>query len=352
MLKTRFISGVFLLLKLHGVLLAAPPVLAQVNVTPPKVFGERVEAETGIFVEEILAIREGENAFDVKGYLELVWYDERLKFDAADLGIGKKIYLEHDADLMLQKIWWPDLEFVNQVRGRERLNEELIISADGKVEYRERFIVTLATNFEMRQFPFDRQRLLIEVESFAWSSDDLALKKRGNLVGFSREFRLPGWTIERIDEAVREHMEPRDRAPFSELQAVITVKRNPGFFLWKFLIPLTIVMLLISAVLWIPPDQIKDRVSATLTGILTSAAYGFTIARYLPEHVYDTYLDAVVMLSVLYSAAMMVLNIVSYRLNFASRSALALKCDRVGRIAFPAGFLSALVILYAVYVRA
>ncbi len=132
---------------------------------------------------------------------------------------------------------------------------------------------------------------------------------------------------------------------------MVTVRRNPGFFLWKFLIPLTVVMVLISAVLWIPPDQIKDRVSATLTGILTSAAYGFTIARYLPEHVFNTYLDSIVTLSLLYSTAMMVLNVVSYRLNLTRREALALKCDRIGRVAFPAGFLVALLVLYAIYVH-
>ncbi len=199
----------------HGIVLAAPPVLAQVSVTPPKVDGERVEAEVGVVIEEILAIREGDNAFDVKGYLQLGWRDERLKFDAADLGVWKRVYLERDAEQMLERIWWPDVEFANQVRGRERFNEELIISADGKVEYRERFTVSLATNFQMRKFPFDRQRLLIELESFAWSSDDLVLKKKDELVRFGKEFQLPGWTIESISESVRDRMDPRDRAPFS-----------------------------------------------------------------------------------------------------------------------------------------
>ena len=41
--EIRLLSCVFLVMMLPGALLAAPPVLAQINVTPPKIDRERVE---------------------------------------------------------------------------------------------------------------------------------------------------------------------------------------------------------------------------------------------------------------------------------------------------------------------
>ena len=315
---------------------------------PPKVDGKPAVAALGIYVEEIPDINEGANAFEAVGYLDLSWTDARLKFDPGTTGVAVKTYVEDEAAAALKTIWWPDIGFANAIGKRETSNQELLIHHDGRVDYRERFRVKLQTNFVMRKFPFDSQQLVIEMEAFAWTSDDLQLVSRPGIVGFAPQFAVPGWTVRGVTESVRAFREPRDRSAFSELVAVITVDRNPGFMLWKFIIPLTIVMLLIAGVLWIPADQLKDRVASTLTGILTSAAYGFTITRYLPEHVYDTFLDAIILLSLVYSSALMIVHIVVFANR--DRPALALRIDRVSRVAFPLGFVAALGAIWLAYV--
>jgi hypothetical protein len=151
-----------------------------------------------------------------------------------------------------------------------------------------------------------------------------------------------------LKNGIVEHQEPRDRAYFSELRAKITIVRDPGFFVWKFIVPLSILMIVISYVLWIPPSQIKDRLGLTITGLLTSAAYGFTISRYLPEHVYDTYLDAVSLSSMFYSSALMLVNVITYRLDAHKHTELANKIDMISRFAFPIGFL---ITLFALRLR-
>src|SRR5262249_55931635 len=160
-----------------------------------------------------------------KGYLDMVWQDPRLAFDPAKAGTETKVYVEDDAELMREKIWWPDIEFANEVKAQEPFNQELLIFANGRVEYRERFAVSLATTYEMRSFPFDRQGLRMEIEPFAWTSSYLALRVKKNVVGFSPRFFMPGWKILNVEEKIREHKEPRDRAPFSEFEAIITVRR-------------------------------------------------------------------------------------------------------------------------------
>ncbi len=335
-------------IEVHGV-------IAEVDVSPPKVDGAPVEVVLGVFVSEILHIDEGENAYETKGYLTMSWVDPRLAFaapaDQFELSSepAQRVYLQHDAELLLEQIWWPDIEFVNNVRDSDPADEEVIVSSDGRIEFRERFVETLATTFEMRKFPFDRQRLLMELQPFAWSSRDVVLKQDEEIFGFSDEFALAGWHITDVDVEVQSHQEKYEGVPFSQLTVSIAVKRDPGFFVWKFLVPLTIVMLMIASSLWIPADQIKDRVAATLTGVLTSAAYGFTISRYLPDHVYDTYLESVIIASLLYAALLTMIHVLNFRLHVGSRRGLSERVDRAARVLFPLGFFATLFALGAWY---
>lgn len=348
-MRHRLHLRAFLLLiavaSLGGIAFGQEKKLVQVPVSPPIESNKPVEVEASLVIQEIDQVDEGENSFGLNGYLDLAWRDSRLAFDPVKANTQVRVYLEHNAEAMLDKIWWPDVEFVNEKRKAEVENQELMIRSDGSVLYREKVRVALSTGYAMRKFPFDTQRLLVHLESFSNPADQLVFSVRKGTVAMSPELRIAGWRVLRVDEAVLERKDVRDRTAFSELQATIVVRREPRFFVVKFFVPLVVVMLLICGVLWMPSDQVKDRVSATLTGMLTSAAYGFTITNYLPAHVYNTFLDAVVLLALFHSSILMIENVVAFRLQMSDRAALALKLDQLSRILLPLGFLTGLLLL-------
>lgn len=323
--------------------------LVQVPVTPPGSGARPVEVRAGVFIDEISNVDEGRNAFLLNGALDLRWHDDRLAFDPVANGAKVKVYLEQDAEQMLEKIWWPTVRFVNQTSKPETQNEELMVNARGDVIFREKVRVSLDSVFNMLKFPFDRQRLRIRLASFAYRSDELTFRVDKEVVGLSPDFRLSGWEIGGIEEKVFQRKDFRDRAAFSEIEADISISRDSGFFVTKFLVPLVIVMILISAVLWIPPHDVKDRISATLTGMLTSAAYGFTITSYLPAHVYNTYLDSIVILALFHSSMLMVENVVSFRYADNQELEKSKRLDRISRWVFPIVFLLGTVILARIY---
>ncbi|AIE85864.1 neurotransmitter-gated ion-channel ligand-binding protein [Fimbriimonas ginsengisoli Gsoil 348] len=323
--------------------------LAQVAVTPPSNGREPVPVRAGLYVEEISGIDEGTNRFTLHGALDLEWRDPRLAFDTAKVGAKVKVYLEEDANEMLEKIWWPTVQFVNQIGKPTIENEELMISSDGSVLFREKISVALDSVFEMSKFPFDSQRLRVHLASFAYGSDELVFSVDKTIVGLSPTFRMSGWSMLGVDEKVHERKGIRDRTSFSEIEADVSIQRVPGFFVSKFFVPLAVVMLLLCGVLWVPPHDVKDRISATLTGMLTAAAYGFTITTYLPAHVYDTFLDSIVILSLVYSSLLMIENVVSYHYHSSERTAKALRLDRICRFAFPLVFLLSMLCLAKAY---
>ena len=192
-------------------------------VTAPNPFGQTV-VDIGLYVYEIAHIDPAENTYVMEGFVDLVWCDPRLRFELNEsdpFDQRTHIFLEKDAERELEHIWWPTLFFVNEVMPRRIENEEVIIYSDGTVEYREKFGVELSSNYDMRKFPFDTQILIAEIESFAWTSKDMRFHLEEDLVGFSSEFEVPEFNIEKVEEHLDVRMEPRDRYSFSELVAEV-----------------------------------------------------------------------------------------------------------------------------------
>ncbi len=272
--------------------------------TPPNPDGPTL-ADLSLFIIDVTGVDEIAGTFTVEAFLDLVWCDPRLAF-ASEAGTERQTFITGDAALKLDQIWWPDLLIANASSGRQVEKQILELSADGSVEYQERFTATLENNFELRRFPFDRQTLPIVIESFAWSSAALIFHSEGDKLSFDSEFEIPEWHTASVRTRIDSKPQARDRAPFSRLVLEIEVRRQAAFYIWKVLIPLVLLVAVSWSVFWMENENLAERLGVSLTGILTVVAYQFIVADYLPRISYLTFMDAVLFTSF----AMMVLTIV------------------------------------------
>eukprot|EP00980_Cylindrotheca_fusiformis_P011377 scaffold2638_cov114-Cylindrotheca_fusiformis.AAC.5 len=277
-------------------------------VSPPNPDGP-VIVDIGVYVHGISDLDPGSNTFAMEGYLDLFWCDSRMKFNSSTAGRDSHTYLENDAGKELEEIWWPAAAFVNEVGRRTTENQELIVSSDGTIEYREKFSVTLSSSYDMTRFPFDEQILVAKIESFAWNSDVLQFRIEDDLVGFSKDFDIPEHKLTEIHEHLETSMEARDRHPFSELVTEMHVVRDPTFYLTKVIIPLTLIVCISWAVFWMESNDLPNRMAISFTGVLTSVAYQFIVSDILPRHIYNTFLDNFVLLSFIIMTLTVVVNI-------------------------------------------
>ncbi len=86
-------------------------------------------------LSEISAPSEAFTTFTAELFFTLDWHDPRLAFD----GERAHVFLEKEAELELEQIWWPDITLENAVGEREVENRELVIYPDGKLHYAEKF---------------------------------------------------------------------------------------------------------------------------------------------------------------------------------------------------------------------
>ena len=313
-------------------------------VSPPTVYGP-TQVGVGIFVQNLTDLSARDNSYEMEGLMGLLWCDPRLAFDPEDIDWPEEVFLEKDAAKELERIWQPDISFVNEIAPRQIENEELIIKPDGTTEYRERFFVSLSTNFDMRRFPFDTQKLILELESFAWSSKHLVFQLYEDLMGFSSEFSAPGWTILNVEESLQVKQEIRDKAAFSELVTEITVQRDPGYYIVKIIIPMLIIVGISWSVFWMLGDRLADRLSVSFVGILTILVYQFIVSGTLQSPIYINFLDGLGLLSFAMLALTIVENIVVNMLCLQGQEKFANSIDHRCRWIFPLTYLVILSLL-------
>lgn len=300
---------------------------------PPNAEGS-VVADMGLYIEEILVINEIDNTFTVEGILDLVWCDPRLKY--VDQGQGAyELFLEEDAEEKLNTIWWPDVTFANEVSARDIANEELVIHENGTVEYKEKFTVELEARYDLYKFPFDKQTLEIEIESFAWDERFLQLHIEDRFVGFSDEFQIPEWRTDDVSTRIGGIMEIGDRNPFSEFLMTIHVTRQFGFYIWKVLFPLIILVIMCFAVFWMDDEGLSSRLGVGFTGVLTVVAYQFIATGSLPKVPYITLMDSYIAFSFVIMVVTIFQSIVVSGYNKDDKKETALRLDKISRYIFP-----------------
>ncbi|CAJ1941217.1 unnamed protein product [Cylindrotheca closterium] len=318
-------------------------------VSPPNPNGPTI-VDIGLYIHSIFDLDPGLSTFEMEGYLDLIWCDPHTKFDAEAEGKDRHIFLERDAAKELESIWWPAIAFKNEKGKRVTENQEVVIESDGTVEYREKFKVTLTSKYEMTQFPFDKQVLRAEVESFAWNSDQMQFHIEEDLVGFSEDFEIPEQTMTHIEEHLETVKEARDRHPFSELVTEIHIHRNPAYYVTKVCIPLCLIVAISWAVFWMDPTDLANRMAISFTGVLTSAAYQFVVSDILPRHITNTFLANFVLVTFVMQILTAIENVAVRNLHFQGHPLAAKMIDRVCRVVVPLLFLAVCNIMASVQI--
>ncbi len=297
------------------------------------------------YVANLHEINPRTDSFHFLGYLKTVWCDPRLRFDAADEGARERVYAGTDADEVREKIWQPRGYPVNQM-GELKVTERVVrIHEDGTVEQDLNVSVELLAEYDLRRFPFDRQTLVLAVESYAYDDNSVRMVSDDLHVSFAKGLELPEWTIKSTVQRVENVEVLRSNAPVSRLLFEIEIARRPGFYLWKVMLPLLLIVALSWSIFWMTDEPLAGRSRITATGVLTIVAYQFAIAESLPRVNYLTLLDQLMLTSfVLLGVTVLESMLVAHagRTDFDR----ALRIDRTSRWAFPAVYVVILAMIW------
>eukprot|EP01031_Cornospumella_fuschlensis_P027817 gene27817-33593_t len=183
--------------------------------------------------------------------------------------------------------------------------------SDGTVVMCLDYLLKVRELLELGRFPFDRQCVKLTITSDCnmqiWDIDkdaDLLLPSVFSSAveaPFSILCRGSNWRTDRIDVCMESS---------SELSIIVYLSRNPSFYVWNFISVYFVIGLLSLTSAVIPYSSFSERSSITLTLLLTSVAFKFVAAAYIPIVPYITFLDGYILSGIFLIAAVSFENVI------------------------------------------
>jgi hypothetical protein len=160
-----------------------------------------------------------------------------------------------------------------------------------------------AAKFWVRNYPFDRHTLSIEIEDKQW--DAARLTYVVDEVSMNPEIKLPGFIIGKPELIAFSRPYPTafgdlanpEAAPYSRAVVTIPISRPVWSGITKALLPVFIVVLVAAAALLLSPSHVEARVGLSITALLTLVALQFNATSGLPDVGYLLMLDQIYLAS-------------------------------------------------------
>lgn len=341
----------FYTVALFGTALAveAPPPMAtgvqcevprSLTLNRPLVDKGPTKVSMGAYVIDIIDIDDVAQSFTADFHLVIRWHDPRLSAKARGTSLT-------GCRLKPDDIWHPAVSIINQRKVWKRFEDNVQIDQDGKVFYRQRYFGELSSRLDLKDFPFDTQILPISLIS-RYSPEDISILLDERWSGLFKAFSIAGWTVDLSSTRIgKEYVAAQDR-DLSRFDYNLSAKRHSGYYLWKVILPLALIVLMAGAVFLIAPTELGPRIGISTSAVLTLIIAQFTTGRLLPRVEYLTQLDKFIVGCTILVFAALGEAIITSRLARRGYEELARKINRWSYFLYPLTF--AMIIIYTLVI--
>lgn len=254
--------------------------------------GLPVVVRTGAYFLDVEQVDDATGTFDATLDLRMTWDDPRLRFSAREAPAGFLDLRDADVEARLSEIWSPQLVLRNLVGDPAFVTERLRVYPSGRVEWMRRTKGQFRTDFDVTRFPFDRQRLSVDILSRQEPTSRLILAYQQAELDFSRhvkELAVVGWQIGAVDLVPSTEV-GWDGDRHSTLSATLTVAREPLRSIPPIFVPLLASLIIPLIALWLNQcdEEGEFKVEAfeltnvLIGGLFALIALNFTINSSYP----------------------------------------------------------------------
>ena len=310
---------------------------------------ETVEVRVRLSIARIMEIDIVGQTFTVEFQLEASWLDDSLAGKAADSESSE--YDEYIIDVCATKWSQPDgvrilgsdkhffspmIRFRNSIELTEMEEWGQVFPKEktGIVCYRMKTRGKFQQNMDLHSFPVDTQDLIIILSSgheantmnpsineptdrrYAFKRVEL----RQNLSGKYRSFaNVRSFTFGneydlqegiKFTQGVTAKDESASLRQYPTLSMAVVVTRKVGYWAFNVVLPLYLITSVSCASFAVPPEEVADRCSITMTMMLTTVAYKYLISDRLPTISYLTLIDQYVLVNMLLQVAFIIIIVV------------------------------------------
>lgn len=342
MIPRAFVCSLALVcLALAGAARGACEIPAPARLTPPSVDGKPVKIAIGFTLIDIIAVKDADQTFTADLVFSMDWRDPRLSVASR----GSTLV---GCRLAPEDVWHPDLGAINRRALTFIFGPRVTVDSDGHVRYEARGFGDFSSPLKLREFPFDSQELRVRVASFKYGPDEVEFVGRKTERAANPGYALAGWTF--LGSFSDTGVGPAEigAEKFSRIDYVIEVRRDAGYYMWNFVIPLSFIVFMAWTVFWLDPQAAGVQIGIATASAFTLVAFLVALRGRLPPVPYLTRMDELILFSTALVFLALAQAVLTSRLAQIEKHALAKRLDAYGRWIYLAAFG---VVLYVTVIR-
>jgi hypothetical protein len=202
---------------------------------------------------------------------------------------------------------------------------------NAEITYNSSGVYKIKNNFNLRAFPFDKQKLNIHLYNEKFTDDFRALVSSNTIqkaLKFKNENNIQGWDIDNVNLKYKFLQNPFDNFEMHDgISLEIEVSRKHGYYIFKIILPILLILSLCWSSVWLHPKEIQSRLTVTIVCLLSLIAYNFVIDAEIPKLEYLTIMDYIILISYIYAAVPCLLAVISYNLVCNNKEQLCYKYE-------------------------
>jgi hypothetical protein len=325
-MKTAYVAFLLVVCAATAHAQSAAPI-SDLTGTRPNAGGNPDEITVRLGLVDISDIDDRQQVFTVDIFVELEWQDPRLAADG-DGVVELRTFAVSD-------IWMPRLLIAND-RGLDTLLPQVAnVDRRGNVIVRQRLAGALAVDLQLRNFPFDTQRLPIELVSYEYSPAEIVYSDDSELVARLDSFSEEGWTYAVLKPEPNVYRLKEGGRGGSGLTFAVTADRKWAYYIFTLALPMTLILFLAWMAHWLPVDVVPARMGTASAAVFSLIAFGVSFRLTLPRIAYFTDADRFVLYSTLLVLVSLAAAVATIRRASNGREEAAERLARRTRLAFP-----------------
>ncbi|EJD74807.1 CBR-AVR-14 protein [Loa loa] len=262
--------------------------------------GGPVLVSVNIYLRSISKIDDVNMEYSAQFTFREEWNDARLAYGRlADENTQVPPFVvlaaSEQADLT-QQIWMPDTFFQNEKEARRHLidkpNVLIRIHPDGQILYSVRLSLVLSCPMSLEYYPLDRQTCLIDLASYAYTTDDIKYEwKLTNPIQQKEGLRQSLPSFELQDVLTDYCTSKTNTGEYSCLRTKMILRREFSYYLVQLYIPSLMLVIVSWVSFWLDKDSVPARVTLGVTTLLTMTTQNSGINAKLPPVSYTKAID-------------------------------------------------------------
>lgn len=292
----------------------------------------------GLYLIDLISIDDVHQSFTADFFAVVRWNDPRL---AVENPSETQMIHNFDPD----EIWHPMTYIINQRRMSRQLDNIFRVDSAGSVQYIQRFSGEFSSRLDLKDFPFDRQKLTLQVVSFRYGPEEVEFVLDQSRTGQREALSLVGWSKGQLQHLMTtEYLRIQDRH-LARIDFVLDVKREKPYYIIKALIPLILIIFMSWSVFFIDPSVIGPQIGIPTSSVFALILFNHRISALLPRVSYLTRLDRFILFSIILVFITLGESVLTVTLVHKEKKELALRFDRWSRYLYL--FLFICVVIYS-----